>query len=102
VVDAPATHGRAYALPGGETLAYREMVARTLAALDPPAKLREVPMPVFKVLLGLARVAGLMRGLTDDAVARMREDLVFDAAPAFHDFGYAPRSFIVDARTVAS
>lgn len=102
VVDAPATHGRAYALPGGETLAYREMVARTLAALDPPAKLREVPMPVFKVLLGLARVAGLMRGLTDDAVARMREDLVFDAAPAFHDFGYAPRSFIVDARAVAS
>lgn len=102
VVDAPATHGRAYALPGGETLAYREMVARTLAALDPPAKLREVPMPVFKVLLGLARVAGLMRGLTDDAVARMREDLVFDAAPAFHDFGYTPRSFIVDARAVAS
>src|SRR5690606_15681259 len=32
-LDAPATHGRAYAVPGGETLAYREMVARTLAAL---------------------------------------------------------------------
>lgn len=100
VVDASAAHGQAYALPGGETLAYREMVARTLAALDPPAKLWEVPMPVFKAALWLARKAGMMRGLTDDAVARMREDLVFDAAPAFHDFGYVPRSFIVDARAV--
>ncbi|WP_312771877.1 SDR family oxidoreductase [Pseudoxanthomonas mexicana] len=102
VVDAPATDGKAYALPGGETLAYRDMVARTLAALDPPAKLWEVPMPVFRTALWLARKAGMMRGLTDDAVARMREDLTFDASPALHDFGYAPRSFILDARAVGS
>jgi nucleoside-diphosphate-sugar epimerase len=100
VVDASATHGQAYALPGGETLAYRDMVARTLAALDPLARLWQVPMPVFRMALSLARVAGVMRGLTDDAVARMREDLVFDAAPAQRDFGYAPRAFIVDARVV--
>ena len=93
VVDAPATHGKAYALPGGETLAYRDMVARTLAALDPPAKLWEVPMPVFRTALWLARKAGMMRGLTDDAVARMREDLVFDAGPAARDLGHAPRGF---------
>ena len=102
VVDVPATHGRAYALPGGETLVYREMVARTLAALDPPRKLWQVPMPVFGVALSLARAAGVMRGLTDDAVARMREDLVFDAAPARNDFGYAPRTFIVDKRAVGA
>nr|WP_298129385.1 NAD-dependent epimerase/dehydratase family protein [uncultured Pseudoxanthomonas sp.] len=102
VVDAPATHGQAYALPGGETLVYREMVARTLAALDPPRKLWQVPMPVFGVALSLARAAGVMRGLTDDAVARMREDLVFDAAPARNDFGYAPRTFIVDKRAVGA
>ena len=102
VVDAPATHGKAYALPGGETLAYRDMVARTLAALDPPARLWEVPMPVFRTALWLARKAGMMRGLTDDAVARMREDLTFDASPALHDFGYAPHSFILDTRAVGS
>lgn len=102
VVDVPAAHGRAYALPGGETLVYREMVARTLAALDPPRKLWQVPMPVFGAALSLARAAGVMRGLTDDAVARMREDLVFDAAPAQRDFGYAPRAFIVDARAVGT
>jgi uncharacterized protein YbjT (DUF2867 family) len=102
VVDAPATHAQAYALPGGETLAYCDMVARTLAALDPPARLWQVPMPVFGVALSLARAAGVMRGLTDDAVARMREDLVFDMGPARADFGYAPRAFIVDKRAVGS
>ncbi len=100
VVDAPATHGQAYALPGGETLTYREMVARTLAALRPPATLWELPMPMFKAALSLARAAGAMRGLTDDAVARMREDLVFDASPAHRDFGYAPRAFTVNARAL--
>lgn len=100
VVDAPATQGRAYALPGGETLSYRGMVSRTLAALDPPARLWQVPMPVFRGGLVLARAAGMMQGLTDDAVARMREDLVFDVAAARNDFGYAPRAFAVDARAV--
>ena len=100
VVDAPATDGKAYALPGGETLAYRDMVARTLAALDPPARLWEVPMPVFRTALWLVRNAGMMRGLTDDAVARVREDLVFDASPAWRDFGYAPRPFEPDAKAV--
>ncbi|WP_447938574.1 SDR family oxidoreductase [Pseudoxanthomonas mexicana] len=100
VVDATATHGQAYALPGGETLAYRDMVARTLAALSPPVRLWELPMPVFCAVLGIARMAGAMRGLTDDAVARMREDLVFDVAPARRDFGFAPRAFVVDARAL--
>ena len=102
VVDAPATHGQVYALPGGEALAYREMVVRTLAALDPPATLWQLPMPVFRAVLSFARMAGAMRGLSDDAVARMREDLVFDAAPARNDFGYAPRAFIVDRRALAA
>lgn len=100
VVDVPATFAQAYALPGGETLAYREMVARTLLALQPPVRLREVPLPLFKSVLALARKAGMMGGLTDDAVARMRDDLVFDASAAQRDFGYAPRAFIVDARAV--
>lgn len=100
VVDVPATHGRAYALPGGETLAYREMVARTLAAMRPPARLIEVPAPLFRGALALARLGGRMRGLNDAAIARMRQDLVFDAAPATSDFGYAPRPFAPDARAL--
>ncbi|MFT3761124.1 MAG: nucleoside-diphosphate sugar epimerase [Pseudoxanthomonas sp.] len=92
-LDAPATFGKAYALPGGETLAYRGMVARTLAALDPPPRLWEVPAPLFSLALSAARASGRLQGLGEAAVARMREDLVFDAGPARCDFGYDPRPF---------
>jgi nucleoside-diphosphate-sugar epimerase len=93
VLDAAATHGRAYALPGGESLPYREMVARVLAVLQPPASLQVVPAPLFRALLSLAHAAGVARGFGGAAVARMRQDLVFDLEPAHHDFGYAPRPF---------
>lgn len=92
-LQVPASHGRAYALPGGETLAYREMVARTLAALDSPPPLYALPMPVFRALLALAQATGMARDLSAAAVLRMGEDLVFDAEPARRDFGYAPRPF---------
>ena len=91
--DAIAAQGQAYALPGGDTLAYRDMVARVLAALKPPARLHEVPAPAFVAALHAARALGYAGGFGDAAVARMRSDLVFDAAPAQRDFGYAPRPF---------
>lgn len=93
VVDADAAKGRSYALPGGETLAYAQMVERVLAALQPPARLIRVPPSLFRVVLSGAKLFGRMQGLNDAAVARMGEDLVFDAEPAQRDFGYAPRAF---------
>ena len=93
VIDVDATHGRSYALPGGETLAYAQMVERTLASLQPPARLIQLPGGVFKLALGAAHALGRMRALGDAALARMGEDLVFDSEPARRDFGYAPRSF---------
>lgn len=93
VVDAETTAGRSYALPGGETLGYARMVERTLAALQPPARLIRVPAPLFKVALASAHALGKIQGLGDAALARMREDLVFDAEAARRDFGYAPRAF---------
>jgi len=88
-----ATHGRAYALPGGETLTYRDMVARVLAVIEPPVKLSEVPSPLFNLLLAAAQATGYAQGFGEAAVKRMRSDLVFDITPAARDFGYAPRSF---------
>jgi nucleoside-diphosphate-sugar epimerase len=92
-----AAHGRSYALPGGETLAYREMVARVLAVLDPPGRVLELPAPLFRALLAGAQALGVARGFGGAALARMREDLVFDDAPARRDFGYAPRPFVPTA-----
>jgi nucleoside-diphosphate-sugar epimerase len=96
-LDTPATHGRAYAVPGGETLPYHEMVARTLAALPGRPRLWVLPPPLFRALLAPARLLGVAAGFGDAALARMREDLVFDAGPARCDFGYAPRPFAPDA-----
>lgn len=92
-LDAVATHGRTYVLPGGETLPYREMVARVLATLQPPARLHLLPPGAFAALLSLVHAAGIARDFGAAALARMREDLVFDAGPARRDFGYAPRGF---------
>lgn len=92
-VSAAAAHGRAYALPGGETLPYREMIGRVLACLQPPPRLVEVPSPAFQLALGLAQLAGHASGLGQAAVARMRSDLVFDPVPAQRDLGHAPRTF---------
>lgn len=102
VVGEPAAHGRAYALPGGETLPYREMVRRVLAVLRPQPRLFELPSPLFNLLLAAAHAAGHARGFGEAAVARMRSDLVFDAGPAQRDFGYAPRPFRPTADMFAS
>jgi nucleoside-diphosphate-sugar epimerase len=94
VANAERLSQPAYDLPGGETLAYREMVRRVLDCLDPPAKLLELPLPLFKLLLAAAQAGGRAHGLADAALARMREDLVFDAEAAKRDFGYTPRAFV--------
>lgn len=91
--DAPAAHGNDYALPGGETLPWREMVARTLASMQPPARMVEVPAPLFALAVHGMRLLGKGERFDAGAVARLRMDLVFDATPAQRDFGYAPRRF---------
>ena len=92
-----ASHGQTYALPGGETLSYRDMIGRMLAVLEPPAKLIELPSPLFNLALAAAKLAG-GTGLGEAAVQRMRANLVFDDAPARRDLGYAPRPFRPEAR----
>jgi nucleoside-diphosphate-sugar epimerase len=94
--DAVATFGQGYALPGGEAVPYRDMIARVLAVLRPRPALVEVPSLLFSAALKGARMLGFS-GFGDAAVARLRSDLVFDATSAQRDFGYAPRLFKPDA-----
>jgi nucleoside-diphosphate-sugar epimerase len=91
--QAPQSHGKAYALPGGETLPYRDMVARVLRALRPKPLLLEVPDAFFVATLQAARLLGVGSTPGDAAVARLRRDLVFDVDPAARDFGYVARAF---------
>ncbi|MCR6686576.1 NAD-dependent epimerase/dehydratase family protein [Pseudoxanthomonas sp.] len=86
---------RAYDLPGGETLAYREMVARVLAVQRPPLRLWRLPGPLFDLAAALARMLGV-HDAGAAVLARMRQDLVFDDAAARRALGYAPRPFRPD------
>ncbi|NLA66703.1 MAG: nucleoside-diphosphate sugar epimerase [Gammaproteobacteria bacterium] len=92
-LTAPGAGGRGYDLPGGEALPYREMVARVLGSLRPPARLVEVPRPVFSALAAVLRAGGRLQGFGPAAQARLRQDLVFDAGPAVAALGHAPRPF---------
>ncbi|QSX79599.1 NAD-dependent epimerase/dehydratase family protein [Agrilutibacter solisilvae] len=97
-IGSAASHGQAYALPGGETLAYRDMVLRVLETLEPVPTLVELPSPLFNLALAMARLTGRGTGLGEAAVLRMRTHLVFDPAPAQRDLRYAPRGFAPTAR----
>ena len=92
----PTSAGRAYDLPGGERIAYREMVRRALDCLQPPLPLHELPMPLYRGLLQAAQARGIAAGFTPAMLARMRQDLVFDDAAARHDLGWSPRAFRPD------
>ncbi|MBU6225379.1 MAG: NAD-dependent epimerase/dehydratase family protein [Burkholderiales bacterium] len=96
-LQAPGAANRAYNLSGGETLAYREMVARVFAALGRPARLVTVPLWAFR--LAVAMLRRLPRyGYWSSAMAkRMNRDLVFDHADAARDFGFKPRGFALVA-----
>ncbi|MCY7312699.1 MAG: NAD-dependent epimerase/dehydratase family protein [Pseudoxanthomonas sp.] len=96
-LERPAGQGQVYALPGGESLGYREMVRRTLAVLQPTPRLLVVPTPMFRLALSAAHLTGSMQQASPAVLARMRDDLVFDPGPAQRGLGYAPRAFRPDA-----
>jgi nucleoside-diphosphate-sugar epimerase len=95
-LDRPGAGFAAYDLPGGETLAYRDMVARVLHSLRPRARLVALPGPLFSCAATLARLVGV-HDAGAAVLARMRADLVFDGSPAGRDLGYAPRKFAPEA-----
>jgi nucleoside-diphosphate-sugar epimerase len=92
-LERPDARDQAYDLPGGETLDYRRMVARTLASAAPGARVLALPPRLFSLAAGAVRRLPALAALTPEVLARMREDLVFDAGPATRDLGHAPRRF---------
>lgn len=97
VVDCLPSHGQAYALGGGQVLAYRQMVQQVLATLPGRPRLYALPDSVFSLLAGVARISGRLQGFGPAMQVRMARDLVFDLGPAQRDFGYAPRGFAPSA-----
>jgi nucleoside-diphosphate-sugar epimerase len=90
-LDRPQTHGRAYDLPGGETLTYRAMAERIFEGLGRRPRILSLPPWAWRAALLAA--SPLLPGATAAMGDRMGEDLVFDAEPARRDLGWAPRPF---------
>jgi len=94
----PAAANRFYSLPGGETLAYREMIGRIFDGMKLPRRTINVPAPLWRAAFVVAKPlfpsANVAMGI------RMMKDMTFDATPAINDFGWNPRAFhpVFDAR----
>jgi nucleoside-diphosphate-sugar epimerase len=90
----PEAENRAYDLPGGETLTYRQMAERVFEGLGRRPRVLPAPEWLWGLAFTLARP--LLPGATAQMGARMSEDLTFDGAPAKRDFGWNPRGFRPD------
>ena len=86
-----AAINKVYALPGGETLTYREMIGRIFDALRLPRRTISVPVPVWRAAFRLAKP--LYPGANVAMGIRMMKDMTFDPTPAVQDFGWHPRDF---------
>jgi nucleoside-diphosphate-sugar epimerase len=80
-----------YSLPGGETLAYREMIGRIFDGLRMPRRMIAVPPSLWRAGFLVAR--RLFPGANVAMGIRMMKDMTFDSAPATRDFGWNPRAF---------
>jgi nucleoside-diphosphate-sugar epimerase len=91
-LDVPRTHGRIYALGGGEILSYRDMISRIFTVLGrSPRIINVLGLPQILALAG-ASIPG--SELSADVAYRMNMDLAFDDGQAAVDFGYAPKTFL--------
>jgi nucleoside-diphosphate-sugar epimerase len=90
----PAAQNRAYDLPGGETLTYRQMGERVFEGMGRRPVILPLPQGLWRLAFRLARP--FLPGATAQMGARMSEDLAFDGSAATADFGWNPRPFRPD------
>jgi nucleoside-diphosphate-sugar epimerase len=94
-LQAPCAANRVYNISGGETLTYRNMVARVFSALGRRPCLLTVPLWVFRLAVIMLHPLPRYRQWSTAMAERMSRDLVFDHAEAARDLGFKPRSFVL-------
>ncbi len=97
----PEAANHAYNISGGETLAYRSMVARVFTALGRRPRLLTVPLWMFRLAVAVLRCFPRYRNWSAAMAERMNRNLVFDHAEAVRDLGFAPRAFKLTANDCA-
>jgi nucleoside-diphosphate-sugar epimerase len=94
---APEAANRAYNISGGETLTYRDMVARVFATLGRRPRLLTMPLWAFRQAVSVLRCLPRYRQWSAAMAKRMNRDLVFDHSEAARDLGFTPRGFALAA-----
>jgi nucleoside-diphosphate-sugar epimerase len=86
-----AAADKIYAIPGGDTITYREMVGRIFDGMQRRRRIVAVPPPLWRAAFAMA---GPFISNANVAMGnRMAKDLIFDPTPAMQDFGWSPRGF---------
>jgi nucleoside-diphosphate-sugar epimerase len=86
-----AAVNKVYALPGGETLAYREMIGRIFDGMRLPRRTISVPPLLWRA--GFIMAKPLFPSANVAMGTRMMKDMTFDSTPAIRDLGWKPRAF---------
>jgi nucleoside-diphosphate-sugar epimerase len=86
-----AAVNKTYALPGGETISYREMAGRIFDALGKPRRIISAPPIVWRAAFALAKP--FFPNANAAMGSRMAMGMVFAGASAVSDFGWNPRKF---------
>jgi nucleoside-diphosphate-sugar epimerase len=89
--SSPLTANKMYALPGGDTVTYQEMVGRVFDGLGKPRRIIPVPPALWRMAFTVARP--FFPNANSAMGTRMSKDMVFDGSSALKDFGWNPRSF---------
>jgi nucleoside-diphosphate-sugar epimerase len=89
--ETPATANKIYALPGADTLSYREMIGRIFDGMKMPRRIVPIPELLWRAVFVWA--GRLFPGANVAMGIRMMQDMAFDARAAVADFGWQPRGF---------
>jgi len=89
--ESAATANKIYALPGGDTLTYKEMIGRVFDGMKLPRRIVPIPALLWRAVFVWA--GRLFPGANVAMGIRMMQDMAFDARPAVTDFGWQPRGF---------
>ena len=86
-----AAANKIYAMPGKDTITYREMVGRIFDGLHKPRRIIPVPPALWRAAFSLAKP--FLPNANVEMGNRMTVDMIFDSLPAMQDFGWNPREF---------